>query len=340
MRKILRKVKDGIKKAVSRRPKGKKAHARVRKIKPRRVIKRKPTTAKTKVPQEKVPIEVTVGESKFYTPPKIEEAKKVYPELRELPAQYGQDRIVLQVRDPWWIHAYWDVTETTWERLKQEFPSVISGGFKKILRVYDVSRIIFNGSNAHRYFDIEITPEANNWYIDTQGPGRSWCVDLGLLLNNDRFITIVRSNTVSTPLDGPSWITDEEWMIPEEMFAKLYGMGVGMGSSPLKLKELWKERLKREFASGAVSSIASPVIKREKAKEFWLMVNTELIVYGQTEPDAKLTVGDQPVSLKPDGSFSLRFFLPDGKQVIPVVATSSDGEQVRNITPIVTKETR
>ena len=117
-------------------------------------------------------------------------------------------------------------------------------------------------------------------------------------------------------------------MIPEEMFAKLYGMGVGMGSSPLKLKELWKERLKREFASGAVSSIASPVMKREKARGFWLMVNTELIVYGQTEPDAKLTVADQPVSLKPDGSFSLRFFLPDGKQVIPVVATSSDGEQV------------
>jgi hypothetical protein len=340
MRKILRKVKEGIKKAVSRRPKGRKVHARVTKIKPPRATKRKPTTAKTKVPEEKVPIEVTVGESKFYTPPKIEEAKKVYPELRELPAQYGQDRIVLQVRDPWWIHAYWDVTETTWERLKQEFPSVTSGGFKRILRVYDISQIIFNGSNAHRYFDIEITPEANNWYIDTQGPGRSWCVDLGLLLNNDRFITIVRSNTVSTPLDGPSWITDEEWMIPEEMFAKLYGMGVGMGSSPLKLKELWKERLKREFASGAVSSIASPVIKREKAKEFWLMVNTELIIYGQTEPDAKLTVGDQPVNLKPDGSFSLRFFLPDGKQVIPVVATSSDGEQVRNITPIVTKETR
>jgi len=110
--------------------------------------------------------------------------------------------------------------------------------------------------------------------------------------------------------------------------------------SPLKLKELWKERLKREFASGAVSSIASPVMKREKAKEFWLMVNTELILYGQTEPDAKLTVGDQPVNLKPDGSFSLRFFLPDGKHIIPVVATSSDGEQVRNITPIVSKETR
>lgn len=340
MRRILRRVKEGIKKVISQRPGGRKIHAEVTKIKPPRATRRKPAFAKTKTPEERVPIEVAVGESKFYTPPKVEEARKVYPEPRELPAQYSHDRIILQVRDPWWVHTYWDVAETTRERLKQEFPSIASGSFKKILRVYDISHIIFNGSNAHRYLDIEITPDANNWYIDTQGPGRSWCVDLGLLLNDGRFITIVRSNTVSTPLDGPSWITDEEWMVPEEMFAKLYGMGVGMGSSPLKLRELWKERLKREFASGAVSSIASPVRKRERAKGFWLMVNTELIVYGQTESDAKVTVGGQPVNLRPDGSFSLRFFLPDGKQVIPVVATSSDGEQERSITPIVTKETR
>jgi hypothetical protein len=70
------------------------------------------------------------------------------------------------------------------------------------------------------------------------------------------------------------------------------------------------------------------------------VVNTELIVYGQTEPDAKLSVQGRPVNLRPDGSFSLRFFLPDGKQVISVVATSSDGEQARSVIPVVTKETR
>jgi len=94
-----------------------------------------------------------------------------------------------------------------------------------------------------------------------------------------------------------------------------------------------------EVGSGALSSLASPV-KKPWPKGFWLTVNTELIVYGQTEADAKLTVGGRPVALRPDGSFSLRFFLPDGKQVIPVVATSSDGEQVRKITPIVNKETK
>jgi len=333
MKRIFRRIKEGLEKTISQTPR-RKVHAKVDKIK--ESVKQKPS-------KEKKPIEVAVGESKFYMPPKIEpkveEQKRVYPFPGELPSGYAQDRIVLQVRDPWWIHAYWEITESRWEGLRQGFPTELACGFKKILRVYDISHIIFTGDNAHHFFDIEITPEANNWHIDTRGPGRSWCVDLGLLLKDGRFITIVRSNTVATPLDGPSWITDEEWMIPEDMFARLYGMGVGIGSSPLKLKRLWQERIKGEFGSGALSSLASPV-RKEKQKGFWLTVNTELIVYGQTQSDAKLTVQGRALNLRPDGSFSLRFFLPDGKQTIPVVATSSDGEQVRTITPIVTKETR
>ena len=334
MRRILCKIKENVKRLVSRR--SGKTHAKASKIS--QSEKRKPILSKQKAPVERVPIEVAVGESKFYVPPKVEE-KMIYHLPSELPSGYAQDKIVLQVRDPWWIHAYWEITESTWERLRLEFPRELSGDFKRVLRVYDVSHIKFKGDNAHRFFDIEITPDANNWYIDTKEHGRSWCVDFGLLLGNGKFITVVRSNTVFTPLESPSWITDEEWMIPEDMFARLYGLGIGIGSSPLKLKRLWQERLKREFGSGGLSSLASPV-RKEILKGFWLVVNTELIVYGQTQPDAKVTVGGRAVSLRPDGSFSLRFYLPDGKQTIPVVATSSDGEQIRTITPIVTKETK
>jgi hypothetical protein len=164
-------------------------------------------------------------------------------------------------------------------------------------------------------------------------------VDLGLLLPGGKFITIVRSNTVHTPLDGPSWITDEEWMIPDDMFARLYGLGVGFGSSPVRAKKPWEERLKREIGSGGLSSMASPV-RKPLERGFWLVVNTELIVYGATEPSAKVTVQGRAINLRPDGTFSLRFALPDGKQVIPVEATSADQEDKRVITPIVTRETK
>jgi hypothetical protein len=145
-------------------------------------------------------------------------------------------------------------------------------------------------------------------------------------------------------LEGPSWITDEEWMIPEDMFARLYGMGFGLGrSSPVG--KAWQERAKKALFSGilaspGMASMASPVKKIPKEKKFWLAVDCELIVYGATEPDAKLTVQGKPINLRQDGTFTLRFALPNGKQVIPVKAVSSDNIQERTITPIVNRETK
>lgn len=205
--------------------------------------------------------ETVIEKTKFYTVEALQAPRSM---PQELPEEYGQDKIVLQVRDPWWIHAYWEVSSLTYERLKNELRDEFYRA-KQILRVYDVSNIIFDGKNAHRSFDIQLNAGANNWYIDTGGPGRSWCVDLGLLLSDGRFIVIARSNTVSTPIAGPSWITDEEWVVPEDMFARLYGMGFGLGrSSPVG--KAWQERIRKGLfsgvlASGGISSLASPVKK-------------------------------------------------------------------------------
>ncbi|MFH0913474.1 MAG: DUF4912 domain-containing protein [Candidatus Omnitrophota bacterium] len=218
-----------------------------------------------KVSVKKVPVpvkvkkEVIVGQktavekTKFSATP---EAPGQYRAMSpELPSEYGQDRFVLQVRDPWWIYAYWEIKSQTFRGLINKLGDDFYKA-RRILRVYDVSHIIFNGQNAHRFFDIQIPDYANSWYIDTSGPGRSWCVDLGLLLPDGRFIMVLRSNTVTTPIDGPSWITDEEWMIPEDMFARLYGMGFGLGkSSPVGKGWQEKVKIKREFlSSSAISS--------------------------------------------------------------------------------------
>ena len=76
-----------------------------------------------------------------------------------------------------------------------------------------------------------------------------------------------------------------------------------------------------------------------KERKFWLVLNTELIVYGATEPDAVVKVQGEQISLRPDGTFTLRYALPDGVQYIPVAANSADGIDTITITPIVTKQT-
>lgn len=333
---VLRKIKDKIKKMAQKKKSLKTAKAVLRKR-----VKSKEVPILREVKKEILGAQEMAIEKTKYSHPEIKKVPKVMPS--ELPAQYGKDKMALQVRDPWWLYCYWEITTNTWNSLKERLKELFHSA-KKVLRVYDVSQSIFNGKNAHRYFDIEINQEATNWYIDTGGPGRSWCIDYGLKVPNGEFITVLRSNVVTTPLDGPSWVTDEEWMIPEEMFGRLYGMGFGLGqSSPVG--KAWQERFKKALFSGilaspGITSAASPVKKRLKERKFWLVVDCELIVYGATEPDAEVTVQGKPIRLRQDGTFTLRYALPDGKQVIPVKAVSADKIEERTVTPTVTRETK
>ena len=61
-------------------------------------------------------------------------------------------------------------------------------------------------------------------------------------------------------------------------------------------------------------------------KPFGLSLNAELIIYGATTPDAQVSLGGQRIHLRPDGSFSYRFALPDGKYELAVSAVSPQAE--------------
>jgi hypothetical protein len=64
-------------------------------------------------------------------------------------------------------------------------------------------------------------------------------------------------------------------------------------------------------------------------RAFWFNVNAELIIYGATEPDALVLMGERRIRLRPDGSFSYRFALPDGIYSLPIEAWSVQGDDCR-----------
>ncbi|MGD8401633.1 MAG: DUF4912 domain-containing protein [Bacillota bacterium] len=290
-------------------------------------------------------LETALGEDHnplFTQPPLPEHLTQVAVDAPEhqIPPHYNDTRMILMVRDPYWLYTYWNVNENTKSQ-------IAAGGrnfdqLQLILRVYDVTDLNFDGSSSNYYFDINLNHYTNNWYINVTQSNRSFCVDLGYIAESGHFVTIVRSNIVTTPRDRVSDVIDEEWMIIEEDFRKIYRLasGAGLGASSVELVESLIKRLEREIGSGAVSSLASPV-KYQPARErqFWLVLNTELIIYGATEPDARVTLQGEPLNLRPDGTFTLRFALPDGIQQLPVVAQSADGIDTITITPIVTKQT-
>jgi hypothetical protein len=75
----------------------------------------------------------------------------------------------------------------------------------------------------------------------------------------------------------------------------------------------------------AVSSPLGPA--QAPAPEFWFNVNAELVIYGATQPDARVKIGGRTIRLRPDGTFSFRFALPDGNYHLPVEAVASHGDR-------------
>lgn len=258
---------------------------------------------------------------------------------RDLPFSYNQTRVVLLVRDPYWLYSYWDYSAETYHGLVQLF-----GAWERVpltLRVFQVA-LEGGGAPERMLFDIPVNHEARSWYVHVQEPDQSYRVDLGYFHPYEGFVILAQSNVVKTPRDSVSNIVDGDWMVIEEDFRRLYRLaGWGRpGSNSAELVESLLKRLEREMGSGAVSSLSSPSRPLPKERGFWLTVDAELILYGRTEPDAALTIGGQPTVLRPDGSFTLRMALPDGVYHLPIVATSSDGVETITIAPTVERSTK
>jgi uncharacterized protein len=145
-------------------------------------------------------------------------------------------------------------------------------------------------------------------------------------------------------LPAPEQIKSEWTPAQESALAEIVSMDqvrrIWVGS--LEITELVRRQLQQEISSisaaqfglpsswsGGVASFSSPFGGVPRQRGFWFNVNAELIIYGATEPDATVTIGDRKIKLRPDGSFSFRFALPDGAYSLPAAAHSADGEETR-----------
>lgn len=135
-----------------------------------------------------------------------------------LPECYDMDRLILLVRDPQWLYIYWDLSEETRKKAQSNLVN-------PVLRVYDVSEIIFDGNNAHCYWDIFIHTFTDNWYIPVPNSGRSYLVELGYYGENNCFISLLRSNSILTPPDKIAVTFNQQlcWLLGRESYT-LYGV--------------------------------------------------------------------------------------------------------------------
>ncbi|MGD1861673.1 MAG: DUF4912 domain-containing protein [Leptolyngbyaceae cyanobacterium] len=108
--------------------------------------------------------------------------------------------------------------------------------------------------------------------------------------------------------------------VPTTALPTTSGMGVGLNMSGLNVSGL--------TMSGVGFSASAPPVR---PRQFWLVADAELIVYGATEPDATVTIGGKPVKLNPDGTFRFQMSFQDGLIDYPIFAVAADGEQNRAV---------
>ena len=252
-----------------------------------------------------------------------------------------KDRIIAMVRDPYWLHAYWELSRSTMARaqaaLGQEWHTA-----RPVLRLVDVTSEDTTSASERHVRDIEIHGGVNNWYIDVVHPPRSYRIDVGYLARRGKFFVLARSNVVATPRVGVSDVLDENWASVQDQFQKIYhqsGSPHGSANST-DLRELFEERLRRPMHGLSLQNLGSGAFHGGSTNGFHFEIDAELIVYGTTEPNAKVTLQGEPVQLRPDGSFTVRFGLPDSRQIIPAVAASPDGVEERTIVLAVERNTK
>jgi hypothetical protein len=235
-------------------PAAKKGAAQKKQSEPKRIpiekpaVEIPPTGREWKMPpgtEEPLMAQERVADAKYYTGPGQNPGTQEY---GELPSGYGEEKITLMVRDPSLAYAYWEVTPSRLQREKSWFG--LNG--KLTVRIYDVTDVQFDGRNAIGYFDQEVDDLTGNWYFDLGRPSHSFIADIGLLAPEGRFLTLARSNYVIMPQDGVSDVVDEEWMMADEEFWKLYGFPGGP-SSP-QMQEMIRLRKLQHVSSPGVFS--------------------------------------------------------------------------------------
>ena len=136
-------------------------------------------------------------------------------------------------------------------------------------------------------------------------------------------------------------VLDENWSSVQEQFQKIYRQSGGSSQTAVStdLRELFEERLRRPMHRLSLQSLGTGALA-SFGRDFHFEIDAELIVYGSTEPNARVTLQGEPVQLRPDGTFTVRFSLPDSRQIIPAVAASPDGVEERTIVLAVERNTK
>lgn len=258
-------------------------------------------------------------------------------------------------RDPEWAYVFWQISESDRDKAQS------LGANKLCLRLYDASGINEENLNQGTLREIAVDSYSTEWYLPIPLADRDYKVELGykygfkwmsLAFSSishvpgtqpseqilDKFVPFNLDNPTSS--EPPSIMQNSQVQETNGLHERLYHAAT---SFPTRRKVGSEEFMENTNSKNLNSNLTDSGAGQWSSglnesgsgivnKSFWLVADSELIVYGATDPSAKLTIGEEEVPLAADGTFRLQVPFRDGSQKYEIKAIDASGEQEKSIT--------
>ncbi len=137
-------------------------------------------------------------------PPDPEHLRRVAWDIGQtFPPPFTGDHAVFAPIEAHLGYMHWHVRPGTVSALQAREGSDLEGAVP-VARVYDVTDVIFDGTNAHGFFDIEGHGLSGKHYLPVPDAERNLLFEVGFRLPDGAFHPVVRSNAVFFDRDRPS----------------------------------------------------------------------------------------------------------------------------------------
>lgn len=303
--------------------------------------------------------------------PEANDLSSVDQDLGELPGGYGQSRIVLLPRDPQWAYCYWDVPNGHKEELRRQGGQQLALRLYDITDInldyqapHNIQEYLCDEMAREWYLPLPVSDR--DYAVDIGyrcGDGRWLSLARSAPVRvppvypsdwiEDNFVTVpwdqeLQGKTVFT-LVPPSKKAAPATAGDNAIYDQIFGMAESAESMRVAGSGVGQEALSSYVFPSGIGKWAIPTpsginmsgvgmnvsgltsIPPARPRKFWLVADAELIVYGATEPDATVTIGDREIELSPDGTFRFQMSFQDGVIDYPIVAVAADGEQTRSV---------
>jgi hypothetical protein len=115
-----------------------------------------------------------------------------------LPESYQKTGIVLMPVEPNLVYAYWDVALADLEQAKQSLSKEFNDA-QAALRFHEQTDPAKTKKIQHNHFDVDIELATRSLFVPLSSSGKTYQVELGLRIADDRFFVLACSNIASNP---------------------------------------------------------------------------------------------------------------------------------------------